>query len=206
MPNLHRLKQTAVKTVTSGLRAGWWVLFKYSYSWISRRLSRCAGRAADSYRWMNSILSHPLLWYVLLCQPRSLQSEQRPVDPREPAAQRQQQVHYFLQVSCKHKQVNTSGSDELQENHTSLMKAVVDNEKLYRWTCCTCPSHWFSAVPVPRFRSRPPAPGAPSAPRSARPSPAAEPPHCSSGPHTSPPGRQEWKHTHTLCYSFCICV
>lgn len=57
---------------------------------------------------MKIILSHPLLWCVLLCQLRSLQSEQRPVDPRQPAAQRQQQVHYLLQISCEHNQVNMS--------------------------------------------------------------------------------------------------
>lgn len=46
-------------------------------------------------------MSHPLLSCFFWRQPVSLQSEQRSVNPRQPAAQRQQQVHDPLQITCK---------------------------------------------------------------------------------------------------------
>lgn len=160
------------------------------------------GKAADSYvgtGQMNSILSHPLLWCVLLCQLRCLQSEQRSVDPRQPAAQRQQQVHNFFQISCKHNQVNTCESlTSCRKITQNLWKFyLTTNQILYQWTRCTCPSHWFSAVPAPTFRCWPPTPGDASAPHTAPPSPAVGLLHCSSEPHTVPPGRQELKHMNT---------
>lgn len=64
-----------------------------------------------------------------------------------------------------------------------------DSWMLYRWTCCTCPSHWLWVVHAPVFRSSPPAPGGFSAPHTAPPSPVAEPQRWPEGPHTAPPGR-----------------
>lgn len=46
-------------------------------------------------------MSHPLFSRLFWRQPVSLQSEQRSVNPRQPAAQRQQQVHDPLQITCK---------------------------------------------------------------------------------------------------------
>lgn len=46
-------------------------------------------------------MSHPLFSRFFWRQPVSLQSEQRSVNPRQPAAQRQQQVHDPLQITCK---------------------------------------------------------------------------------------------------------
>lgn len=57
----------------------------------------------------------------------------------------------------------------------------------YRWTCCTCPSHWLSAAPVLVCGCWSPAPGAVSAPHTALLSPAAGTARCSSEPHTAPP-------------------
>lgn len=68
-------------------------------------------------RYSDPVLSHPLLGFVLLRQLLSLQSQQTSVDPRHPAAQRQQQVHDLLQVSCKHNQV--SDSDVLRVQYYS---------------------------------------------------------------------------------------
>lgn len=59
-------------------------------------------------RQVDPVLSHPLLCCVLLSQLLSFQSEQRSVDPHQAAAQRQQQVHDLLQVSCTHNQANIS--------------------------------------------------------------------------------------------------
>lgn len=46
-------------------------------------------------------MSHPLFSRFFWRQPVSLQSEQRSVNPRQPTAQRQQQVHDPLQITCK---------------------------------------------------------------------------------------------------------
>lgn len=46
-------------------------------------------------------MSHPLFSRFFWRQPVSLQSEQRSVNPWQPAAQRQQQVHDPLQITCK---------------------------------------------------------------------------------------------------------